>query len=123
MMPTLPTADTALRAAATSSSVASICVRPLSSRPLGDVLRRVAQVDAALAAVEERGRDHRVAVLGEAFADALDVTVDAEDLLRDDDAAARLAFGIGAVGRELEPVAGRQFDDFTHDVLREVRYR
>jgi hypothetical protein len=51
------------------------------------------------------------------------VTVDAEDLLRDDESATRLAFGIGAVCRELEPVAGRQFDDFTHDVLREVRYR
>jgi len=55
-----------------------IGLREASVRGLDDVGRRVADVDAALVAVEQRRRDCDIAVGGEAVADAADVAVDAE---------------------------------------------
>ena len=80
----------------------------------GDVGRRVTDVHAALVAVEQRRRDHEVAVGGKPVADAADVAVDAEDLLRDDDRSARRADRIRAPCRQPEAVTGGEFDETTH---------
>jgi hypothetical protein len=42
------------------------------------------------------------------------VAVDAEDLLDDDDAAARLAFGVSAVGGQLLAVGCGELDHLSH---------
>ena len=52
--------------------------------PALEIRLLVADLDAALGAVEDRRRDDPVAVVGEAIGDPPDMRVDAEDLLDDD---------------------------------------
>src|SRR5213593_1674313 len=79
-----------------------------------DVGLLVARFEPALDPVEQRRRDREVALLGEAIGDALDVVVDAEDLLDHDQRAARLRGRRGFVGGELVSVLGGQVDRLTH---------
>ncbi len=69
-----------------------------------DFRRRVARFEIALVAVEHRGREGDIAVLGEAVAHAADVVVDAEYLLEHDEPALRPLVRIGPVSAEHEPV-------------------
>ena len=82
--------------------------------PARDVLRRVADVDVALVAIEQRRGDRPVAIGGVAVADAADVAVDAEDLLRDDEPAARRSGGIGTIGGKPESVRRSEVDHLSH---------
>src|SRR5438477_9606312 len=81
-----------------------------------DVRLLVAGLEAALDAIEQRGRDGEVAFLGEAIGDALDVVVHAEDLLDHDQGAAGLAARRGFIGGELVSVLGGQVDHLTHGI-------
>ena len=58
-----------------------------------DLVLRIAELDAAAHAVEERGRDGRIALGGKAVRHRADVAVHAEDLLQHHYGAARLAGG------------------------------
>jgi len=71
---------------------------------------RVADVEAALAAIEERRRDCEIPVGRVAVRDAADMAVDAEDLLDDDERAAGLAGGLGAIGGKAMAVRCSEFD-------------
>src|SRR5262249_5996244 len=82
--------------------------------PALDVRLLITRLEAALDAVEQRGRDREVTLLGEAIGHALDVVIDAEDLLNDDQRAPRLARRRGLVGGELVSVFGGQIDHFAH---------
>jgi hypothetical protein len=81
---------------------------------------RVAGVVAALRAVEHRRRDGKVAVVGIAVGDRLDVGVDAEDLRNDDDGAARLCLicptWLGTIGGEFVSVGCGELDHLAHAV-------
>ena len=70
----------------------------------GHVGRRVAQLDAALGAVEQRRADHPVARLGEIVADPAHVPVHPEDLLHHHQGAAGIR-GAGGIGGEAWPSA------------------
>ena len=74
-----------------------------SSRPRAMSSACVAELDAALDPVEQRRRDREIAVGRIAVADRPDVAVDPEDLLHDDQPAARPPRGLGAI--DAEPVA------------------
>ena len=90
------------------------CLR-LQLPPARDVVGQVAQVDARLDPVEERRGDRDVALRGVALADAPDVAVDAEDLLHDDQPAARGALRLRSPCRDLRAVGSGQFDPASHD--------
>jgi hypothetical protein len=81
---------------------------------LGDVVGRVAELDVLLHAVEKRRRDREIPVGRIAVGDLPDVAVHAEDLLDHDDAAARLAGGLGAVRSELVAVGCGELDHLAH---------
>src|SRR5262249_50819353 len=77
----------------------------------------VRQRDAALDPIEHRGR-YRAVTLGRVLiGDALDVIVDAEDLLHDDDSAARFALRLGEGCVEPVPVLCLERDHLPHDLL------
>src|SRR4029453_18602208 len=82
-----------------------------------DVGGLVTGLEAAFDAIEERGGQGHVAVGPEAVGHLLDVRVHAEDLLHDDDPAARRAGGHRAIGRQAVAVLGRQRQHLTHGVL------
>jgi len=96
-------------------SKALIELRTKSRPRVESRVRRVADVEALLRAVEHRRRDRHVAVGGIAVGDVLDVAVHAEDLLDDDDGAARFPRRIGAVGVELVAVGCSELDHFAHE--------
>ena len=81
-----------------------------------DIFRGVADIEAALVSVEERRRDRHIAICREALANRTDVAVHPEDLLHDDQPAARLALPrrIGAVCRHAKPVRGGQVYPLAH---------
>src|SRR5262249_47390990 len=73
---------------------------------VGDLIRRVAALEALLAAIEQGRRDRRVAFLGEPVTGGADVMIDAKNLLNDHDSALGRTGGIGAIGAQLVAVAG-----------------
>jgi len=79
-----------------------------------DLRLRVAGFVAAANAVEERGREHAIAVGRIAVGDRPDVAVHAEDLLNHHHAAARLARGLGEPGTERMSVGSLEFDHPAH---------
>ena len=81
---------------------------------LGDVVRRVAELNAALDAIEEGGRDGQVAGGGETIRHVTHVVVDAKDLLYDDQAGLG-GRGSRGVGGQRKPVGSLQRDGATHD--------
>ena len=103
MMPTLPTDFTASIAACVSMRSASVGILPRAAAALLHARLVVAGLEILLGAVEHLRRDRDIAQRGVAVGNVADVVVDAENLLDDDDGAARLAFGIGAIGAERMP--------------------
>jgi hypothetical protein len=67
-----------------------------------DIVRGVAQIDSMLVPLEERRRDRKITISGEAVADAADMRIHPEDLLGNDQPAARLARWVGSIGDALE---------------------
>jgi hypothetical protein len=85
------------------------------------VVGGVRELEVALDAVEERGRDAEEALGGILVCDGADVGVDAEDLLHDDESGDWLAGGFGHIGREFVTIFGLEFCPLTHgDVV--LRY-
>src|SRR5690606_36071333 len=82
--------------------------------PLRDVLGAVAELDSLLQAVEERRRHDVVALAREAVGDGADVAIDAEDLLKNDHRAARLACRLGHIGPELVAILRGELDHLAH---------
>src|SRR5215468_9968292 len=74
----------------------------------------IAEVDAALDAVEKRRRQGDVAVRGEPVGHRTHVPVDAEDLLDDDETAAWVSRRHREVAVELMAVGSRQLDPLAH---------
>src|SRR5207244_3540962 len=66
-------------------------------------------------AVEERGRDCRVACRRKAVRNGANVAVDAEDFLQHDNRAARLAGWRCKIGLKLMPVASHDSGEFAHE--------
>src|SRR5690606_801403 len=90
----------------------------LAERPAaGHVVGAVAELDATLDPVEQRRRDDDVALPGIIVAHRADVAVHPEDLLHDDQRAARLARRIGPVHAETMPVGGGTLYDLAHALL------
>ena len=87
--PTLPPSLATSIAAATSRSICSKSTLPTIAMPRALRFGVVADVEAFLDVVEDRRRDREIALGRELVGDRADMRVDAEDLLHDDDAAAR----------------------------------
>jgi len=83
----------------------------------GDLVGRVAALEALLGAIEQRRRDRRVAFLRQPIADVADVVVDAEDFLNDHDAAFGRSRRISAIGAQLMAVVCGQSEMFTQAYL------
>ena len=71
---------------------------------IGDFVRRISALEIRLLAIEQRRRNGRIAIGGEAIAHRPDVMIDAKDFLNDDDAALGRPARVGAIGAELEAV-------------------
>src|SRR5205809_2835595 len=79
-----------------------------------DVRLLIAAPEPAPDALDQGRRDRQVSFLGEAIGHALDVVVDAEDLLDHDQRTAGIAGRRGLVRGELVSVLGGQVDRLTH---------
>ncbi len=71
-----------------------------------DFVGRIAGLEIAHEAVEQRRRHRDITLRREPVADIADMAVDAEYLLRDHHRALRLAGRVGAIGAERVAVAG-----------------
>ena len=81
------------------------------------LVRRIARLEVALMAIEQRRGDRDIAEIGKAVADRADVVVDPEDLLNHDDRPDRRARGLGAIAAQPVTIACRQLDLLSHRLL------
>src|SRR5215510_3915574 len=87
---------------------------------VGDLIRRVAALEALLAAIEQGRRDRGVAFLGEPVTDGANVMIDAKNLLNDHDSALGRTGGVGAIGAQLVAVAGGEREMLAQVFLAQV---
>src|SRR2546429_5786201 len=111
MMPTGPTSLTASMAAWVSRSIAAQSGLATNLRHR-DFFRRIAALEIALDAVEDRRRDGDIAFIREAVADCPDVVIHAQDLLDHHDCRLGRRGGIGTIAAPFKNFRSRQFDVF-----------
>ena len=91
----------------TSAKTCSHGIRPRNSADRR-ILFRVTELSARTDAIEQRRRQDMIAARRESVADATDMRGDAEDLLQQNEAAARRQIRLRLVGGKAMPVAREQ---------------